>query len=248
MEEDQQNFIDVNPRPKSSAPTYNLGKKAVAEAIGTFALTFLACGVGVGGCSDTIVCIAFGAVVVIMAYSIGNISGCHINPAISLNMVIRKKIDGAEFAVYLLGQLIGGFLGSLFLGLLNHANFHNLCCNLIQPKLLRNNENKVIGEICGVFIEMFLTFFFVTIVNASTDSRFKNDKFAGLFIGIGLTLGVAAGFGFTGGSLNPFRSLGPALASIIGKEFEPIKEIWVFIVGPCLGGILAAFTYMGLFE
>ncbi len=119
---------------------------------------------------------------------------------------------------------------------------------MIQPRLLRDKENKIVGELCGLFIEMFLTFYFCTVVNGSTDSRFKFNSFAGLFIGVGLTLGVAAGFGFTGGSLNPFRSLGPALATMIGGEFEPIRQIWVFIVGPCLGAVLAGFTYMGLFE
>ncbi len=247
--EDEQNLINLDNSKKyqQHSPNYSLAKKAVAEAIGTFGLTFLACGVGVAGLTDTIVCIAFGAVVVTMAYSIGNISGCHINPAVSLNFLIRKKMDVKEFLVYLVGQLIGGFLGSLFLGLCNHADWKNLCCNLIQPRLLREKENKVVGEFCGVAVETFLTFFFLTVINGVTDSRFKHEPFAGLIIGTALTLGVAAGFGYTGGSLNPFRSLGPALATLIGGEKEPIKEVWVFILGPCLGATLAAVNYMFLF-
>lgn len=240
MKESQlKSFEQLDEERKLRKPT--LIQKAICEGIGTSAFTFLACGVAVGGLSDTEVCISFGAVAIVMSYAIGQISGCHINPAVSLNVLIRGEMQVGEFFAYIVSQLIGAIIGSLLLGLTNHADFSNLCCNLIKERLTRKSDKW--GHICGVFIEAFLTFFFIMLYNGATDKVYGNQHLAGLIFGVGLTVGVAAGYGFTGGSLNPFRSLGPALAELIDGQTEPIKEIWIFFAGPIIGSVCAAFIY-----
>lgn len=232
---------------------FSTAQKVFAEAIGTSGLTFLACGVAVGGVSNTAICIAFGAVVVMMAYCIGNVSGCHINPAISLNMFLRKQMKFSEFIAYISGQFIGSFAGSLCLGVFNRLNFSNMCCNRIQQSLYYMNEQKVYVKdfysyLDAIMIETILTFFFVMAVNGATDKNYSDGKLAGLIIGVSLMLGVSAGFGFTGGSLNPWRSLSPAICEAFSGQLEALKESFVFILGPCFGASIAAITYSSLFN
>lgn len=229
-------------------------KKGVCELMGTAALTFLACGVGVGTGDTATTCIAFGAVIVAMAYSVGNISGGHFNPAVSLNFLIRGKLKVVEFFIYIAFQFVGGFIGSCLLGLLMRAEFLNLCANMIQKKLKHwdneklKEENDAASYICALFIEILITFYFVTAINGATDEKHGNQKMAGFIIGFALTLGVAVGYGFTGGSLNPARSFGPAIAQLFESDNnQAAKEYWVFLVGPLAGGALGGLFYKLVF-
>ncbi|MBR4232273.1 MAG: aquaporin [Oscillospiraceae bacterium] len=206
-------------------------KKFFAELIGTFVLVFVACGVAaVTGCSAEanaayiLTALAFGGVIVAMAYSIGNISGCHINPAVSLAVLINGGMSFKDFICYIIAQFIGGIAGAAALmGVLGKS--YGLGCNgLFEAS---------IGK--SLIIEIILTCVFVLAILGVT-SKVENGKVAGLVIGGSLTLVHLLGIFFTGTSVNPARSLGPAL--MMGGE--ALSCVWVFIVAPLVGGALAA--------
>lgn len=209
-------------------------KKYVAEFIGTFVLVLVACGVAaVTGCngeangSYILTALAFGGVIVAMAYSIGNISGCHINPAVSIGVWINKGISTQDFIGYLVSQFLGAIAGAAVLrGLIGTS--YGLGCN----GLFEGNIAK------SLIIEIILTFIFVLAVLGAT-SKAENSSVAGLVIGGSLTLVHLMGIFFTGTSVNPARSFGPAL--MLGGE--SLSVVWVFIVAPLVGGALAAFVW-----
>lgn len=209
-------------------------KKYVAEFIGTFVLVFFGCGTAVMvGCSSEagsgylLTALAFGLVIVAMAYSIGNISGCHINPAVSIAMLISKKMDIKDFAGYVVAQCIGATAGA---GVL--AAFVGRDSGLGANGLYNGN----IG--LSLLIEVILTFVFVIAILGVT-SKVENGAVAGIVIGLSLTLVHILGIAFTGTSVNPARSLGPALLA----GGDALSCVWVFIVAPLVGGALAALCY-----
>ena len=227
----------------------NLLKKAIAECLGTFVLVFIACGVAVISKANLVATsLAFGLVIVAMAYSVGNISGCHINPAVSFAMAIRKKISWKEFMVYVTAQVVGALLGSLLLGLL-FREFSSLGGNEIQL-ILRNDELKIdaLSYVNAFVIEMILTFIFVFVIISVTDSKHGNGKIAGIVIGLTLALVHLIGISFTGTSVNPARSLGPAIFQAIGDNAESLKQVWIWILAPLAGGGLAAGAYNLFFD
>ncbi len=211
----------------------NLIKKAAAEFIGTLVLVLVACGVAaVSGCAFpeagyVATALAFGLVIVAMAYSIGNVSGCHINPAVSIAMLISGKMTVKEFIVYIVSQFVGALAGA---GLL--AYFMGSTAALGQNGLYNGDIVK------SLLIEIVLTFIFVLAILGVT-SRKENGSVAGLVIGLSLVLVHLIGIPFTGTSVNPARSFGPAL--LVGGE--ALANVWVFIVAPLIGGALAAFAY-----
>ena len=220
-------------------------KKCLAEFIGTAVLVVFGCGVAVAtGCAgnDGIVAtaLAFGLVIVAMAYSIGNVSGCHINPAVSLAMAINKKISWKDFAFYVLSQVLGAIVGSAILGLF-FGSFANLGGNAVQSVVVDRYTNGGYLAV-GLVVEIVLTFAFVFAILGVT-SRTENKAVTGVVIGLTLTLVHLLGIRLTGTSVNPARSIGPALLQMIDGEFGAIKEIWIFIVGPFVGSALAAVLY-----
>ncbi len=210
-------------------------KKYIAEFIGSLVLVLFACGVAsVSGCTGAVVntayimtAVAFGLVIVAMAYSIGNISGCHINPAVSIAMLVAKKISVKEFAGYVVAQFLGAIAGAGILSYLLDSTR-----SLGQNALFDNDIAK------SLIIEIILTFVFVLAILGVT-SRVANSNVAGLVIGGALTLVHLFGIRFTGTSVNPARSLGPAL--FVGGD--ALADAWVFIVAPLVGGVLAAVVY-----
>lgn len=227
-------------------------KKYVAELVGTFVLVLVACGVAViSGVNMIATSLAFGLVIVAMAYSIGNISGCHLNPAVSLAMLIRKQLSLKDFLFYVLSQFVGAILGSLVLGLLLRANFVALGGNEIQP-LLMNDPAGILnppfldaGSYISAFaVEVILTFIFVFAIIGATDKLHHDGKLAGLVIGLTLTLVHLLGLGFTGTSVNPARSFGPALIqALLGNNTTSLSQVWIWLLAPLAGGALAAFSY-----
>ena len=212
----------------------NALKKYIAECIGTFVLVFFACGTAcVVGCSAEngtgylLTALAFGLVIVAMAYSIGNVSGCHINPAVSLAMLISKKLNWKDFIGYVAAQCVGAILGALAL-----SAFVGVDSGLGTNALYNSNIWL------SLLIEVILTFVFVLSILGVT-SKVENSNVAGLVIGLSLTLVHILGISFTGTSVNPARSLGPAL--LVGGA--ALSNVWVFIVGPLVGGALAAGIY-----
>ena len=211
----------------------NIIKKAVAEFIGTLVLVLVACGVAaVSGCvfpeaGYVATALAFGLVIVAMAYSIGNISGCHINPAVSIAMLVSGKMSKKEFVAYIVAQFLGALAGA---GIL--AYFMGSTAALGQNGLYNNDIVK------SLVIEVVLTFIFVLAILGVTSKK-ENSAVAGIVIGLSLVLVHLLGIPFTGTSVNPARSFGPAL--LVGGE--ALANVWVFIVAPLVGGVLAALVY-----
>ncbi len=214
-------------------------KKYVSEFVGTFALTFFACGVAVVvGCSTPAGIIAtslsFGLVIVAMAYSIGNVSGCHINPAVSLAMRLTGRMDNKECAWYIVSQVLGALFGSLLLGLCL-GSFKHLGANGYGGMLPNGNEVNVW---IALAIEIILTFVFVMVILAVTSKK-ENSTVSGIVIGLTLTLIHLIGIPFTGTSVNPARSIAPALL----QGGDALIQSWLFIVAPIVGALLASFFY-----
>ncbi len=231
----------------------SLLKKAVAECIGTFVLVFVACGVAaITGGNLVATSLAFGLVIVAMAYSIGRISGCHINPAVSLAMLIAKKMTVKEFLAYVCAQIIGGFAGALLIfGVAKMAgqNLAGNACNYIVNSCqytLAGNEYVIdFGKIfAAILVEVVLTFIFVYVIFNATSEKATAPKLAGVIIGLTLTLVHLVGIGLTGTSVNPARSIATALGdAIFNGKADALAQLWVFIVAPLAGGALAAVVY-----
>ena len=214
-------------------------RKYVAEFLGTFVLVLVACGTAVvTGCGTPeggiaayfATAAAFGLVIVAMAYSIGNISGCHINPAVSIAMLVSRKMSFKDFIFYVIAQCLGAIAGAALLGVIFGFDC-GFGANAVDP-------NKLWG---GFLVEAVLTCIFVLAILGVT-SRESFSKVAGLVIGASLTLVHLLGIGITGTGVNPARSLGPA----IFKGGEALSQIWIFILAPLAGGIAAALIWMFL--
>lgn len=207
-------------------------KKYVAEFIGTFVLVFFACGTAAVVKCDTpggyfMTALSFGLVIVAMAYSIGNVSGCHINPAVSIAMLVNGKLGVKDFFGYVISQFAGAVAGAAAL-----MAFVGKESGLGTNALFENNVVKSLA------IEVILTFVFVLAIIGVT-SKASNGSVAGIVIGLSLTLVHILGISFTGTSVNPARSFGPAL--FVGGD--ALANVWVFIVAPLVGGVLAAIVY-----
>ena len=220
-------------------------KKYIAECIGTLVLVTLGCGTAMlVGCDAAsgggyiLTALAFGLVIVAMAYSIGNVSGCHINPAVSLAMLIRRQMSGKDFIGYVVAQIVGAILGTLILMLIFKTGG-------VEDMTGGYGSNGLAGvngsAISGLIVEIVLTFVFVLAICGVT-SKVENGAVAGVVIGLTLVLVHILGIGLTGTSVNPARSIGPALFA----GGDALKSLWVFIVGPLVGGALAALCYNGL--
>ena len=207
-------------------------KKYIAEFVGTFVLVLVACGVAVVTSANVVATsLAFGLVIVAMAYSIGNISGCHINPAVSLGMLITGKMNLKDFCYYVLAQFLGAIAGSVVLGLLLD-NFTTLGANGY------GNGQLASTAWIALLVEVILTFIFVTAILGVT-SKSENNSVSGIVIGLTLMLVHLLGISFTGTSVNPARSFGPALL----QGGEALSQVWVFIVAPLIGAALAGLFY-----
>ncbi len=217
-------------------------KKYLAELFGTMFLVLLACGSAVlagpsiGGLG---IGLCFGLVLVCLCYAIGNVSGCHVNPAVSFAMLLSGKMTGKDFAGYVVAQLIGAAIGGGLLYWFTQTgdafNFggvtgsNNLATNVLQP-----------GATSGMALlaEVLLTMFFVFIILAATDEKKGFGNFAGLAIGLGLGLVNIVGIPVDNCSVNPARSFGPALFSP-----DAWGDFWIMVVGPLAGAALAVVLY-----
>ena len=233
-------------------------QKYTAEFIGSFVLVFVGCGTAMTvGCDAAngggyiLTALAFGLVIVAMAYSIGNISGCHINPAVSLAMLISGKMSLTDFWAYVVFQILGSVAGAGLLQYLFSLSGKIDMTGAVDAETgeqiawgLGANGLAGVGDniAAGIIIELVLTFIFVLAILGVTDSRFKHGSFGGLVIGLALVLVHILGIGFTGTSVNPARSIGPAILA----GGDALKYLFVFIIGPLAGGALAALIYMGI--
>ena len=212
-------------------------KKYLAEMVGTMVLTLLGCGTAVSlNCgSDTAsvvgTAIAFGLAVVAMAYTIGGISGCHINPAITLGCLISKRISCKDATMYMIFQVIGAIVGAAILFALTSYDQDPAGGTTTGANSCGNH-----GVVVGLIAEIVLTCIFVLVVLGTTDAKKGAGNFAGLAIGLSLILIHLVGIHYTGTSVNPARSIGPA----IFEGGQALSDLWVFIVGPFVGAAIAA--------
>ena len=214
-------------------------KKYFAEFTGTLVLVFMGCGSAVLlGCEPAgghlAVALAFGLSIVAMAYVIGGVSGCHINPAVSLAMLLSKRMSITDFIGYVVSQVLGAIGGAALLKLVSSL------AGVDKTGGLGSNLAAGAGGIFGaILIEVILTFIFVlTILGVTADS--SKGGVAGLVIGLTLTFVHIVGIPLTGTSVNPARSIGPAIFA----KGQPLQDLWIFIVAPLVGAALAALVYM----
>lgn len=222
----------------------SLLKKALAECLGTCVLTLVACGIAVMCNNDIVMAsLGFGLVIVALAYSIGNVSGCHINPAVSLAMAIRKEITWKEFGVYVASQFVGAFVGTLLLAAFTRQ-FANLGGNEIT-RVLANHDSWELDAwsyISAFLVEVVLTFVFVFAIIGVTDGKFGNGKLGGLVIGLALVLVHLFGIQLTGTSVNPARGLSAAICQV-GEDATSAQQSWIWVLAPFAGGALSAVVY-----
>ena len=227
-------------------------KKCIAEFIGTFVLVFFACGTAALTGNVVATSLAFGLVIVAMAYSIGRISGCHINPAVSIAFLLEKKMSVKEFFAYIISQILGGVIGALVLfGILKMTayNFTGMEATIGDASNYVPGEFKAAPIFAAIFAEIILTCVFVFVILHVTDEKSEksNGLMAGLIIGLTLTLVHLVGIGITGTSVNPARSLATAITSgIFFESTEALKQVFIFILAPLAGGCLAALLHMFL--
>lgn len=222
-------------------------KKYIAELIGTFVLTFMGCGTAMlvgcaadAGCGYILTALAFGLSIVAMAYSIGNISGCHINPAVSLGVFMNGGMSAKDFGGYVVAQVCGGILAALLLaGVWSLGGVTDMTGGFGSNGLTGVNGNAI----AGCLVEIILTFIFVLVILGVTNSKYGHGSFAGLVIGLSLTFVHIVGIGLTGTSVNPARSIGPAIMAACTGNMAPISSLWVFIVAPLIGAALAALVH-----
>ena len=213
-------------------------KKYSAEFIGTFVLVFMGCGSAIflGAATEgghLAVAFAFGLSIVAMAYVIGGVSGCHINPAVSLAMFLDKRLSATDFIGYVISQTAGAIAAAALLTMFVSFGIHDM------TGALGTNGVANAGGIGGAFIiEVILTFIFVlTILGVTANERMASV--AGIVIGLTLIFVHIVGIPLTGTSVNPARSIGPALFA----GGEALANVWVFILAPMLGSLLAVIAY-----
>ena len=219
-------------------------KKFIAELIGTCVLVVFGCGTAmITGCVQwggyLLTALAFGLVIVGMAYCVGNISGCHINPAVSLAVFMNKGMSGKDFGLYVVAQCLGAWLGGGILALIfGVAEIEDATGGFGS-----NGIAGVNGSIpAALIVEFVLTYVFVLVILGVTSKKAAHGSFGGLIIGLTLVLIHIFGIALTGTSVNPARSFGPALCAAIAGNIEPLKVLWIFIVGPLAGAAFAAIT------
>lgn len=222
-------------------------KKYIAEFIGTLTLVTLGCGTAMlvgcnaaAGSGYLLTALAFGLVIVGMAYCVGNISGCHINPAVSLGVLMSKGMSVKDFIGYVIAQCLGALAGAgLLAAIFGLGGVADMTGGFGSNGLAGVGGNAA----AGLLVEIVLTFFFVLTILGVTSKKAGHGSFGGLIIGLTLVLVHILGIGLTGTSVNPARSFGPALVALFTGNAAPISVLWVFIVGPFVGAALAAIVY-----
>ncbi len=228
-------------------------KKYIAEFIGTAVLVVFGCGSAVAAntlvgalelpgeasalaLTTLLIAFAFGLVIVAMAYSVGNVSGCHINPAVSFGMLVAGRMSVSEFIGYVISQVLGGIVGAVILLILVGSGT-GLGSNGYAAA-------SALGAGAGVcfLVEVILTFVFLMAILGVT-SKPEFGSVAGIVIGLTLTLVHIFGIPFTGTSVNPARSLGPAIVNAVTGDPASLSQVWLFIVAPLVGAGLAALVY-----
>lgn len=216
--------------------------KYFAEFIGTFVLVLIGCGSAVIAGSQIGflgISMAFGLAVLVMVYAIGNISGCHINPAITISMLVAGKISGKDTVGYLVAQFLGGIVGAVILYFVASGKAdYSLAVNGLGQNGYGDLSPMKYGMGAAFLAEVVLTFIFLIVIFGATSPKAPGG-FAGVAIGWSLAMIHMVGIPITGTSVNPARSFGPAL--IVGGE--ALSQVWLFLLAPIIGGVIAALVW-----
>jgi aquaporin Z len=225
---------------------YKLYQKILAEFLGTALFVFgvISSCIMFGGVISLLSCAFMGGVII---YLFGRVSGAHFNPAISLALFIRQKLSAMELGLYILAQILGSILGCVFLGLIRKGKFKEMAGNEIAEYLIFTAGGVKKNAWCyisALINEIINTFILVMFILASCE----RDNYLGPTLGLAFAMTlislIAIGGNISSCSLNPARSFGPALVQVMaGGSKNPIKQIWIYLVGPFLGGIIAAFVW-----
>ncbi len=222
-------------------------RKYFAECIGAFILVFIGCGTAmlvgcdsVNGSGYILTAFAFGLAIVVIAYGVGNISGGHVNPAVSLAVLINGGMTVTDFVGYVIAQCIGAFAGA---GVLDLIFSTGKVCDKTGGFGTNGLGGVSDSVAAGFIVEIILTCLFVMTILGVTSKKQSHGSFGGLVIGLTLTAIHIIGIGLTGTSVNPARSLGPALIAAIEGNSDPIGVVYVFILAPMIGAAIGAFVY-----
>ncbi|HEY0087991.1 MAG TPA: aquaporin Z [Candidatus Lokiarchaeia archaeon] len=223
-------------------------KKYLAELLGTFTLTFMGCGsatiAGVLGFGILGIALVFGFTLLALVYAIGPISGCHVNPAVTVAMFIRKKIEKMDAIIYIIAQCIGAILGALVLFIIaSGLPGYSLAVNGLGQNGYDSQSPGGYSLVAGFVAEVTLTAIFLLVIFGATSEKAPKG-FAGLAIGVALFVVHMVGIPITGTSVNPARSLGPAV--VVGGI--ALVQLWLFWVAPLIGAILIALIWKFLLE
>jgi len=222
-------------------------KKYLAELLGTFVLIFLGTGTAVAAGSHVGflgIALAFGLSVLVMVYAIGPISGCHLNPAVTVAMLVNGKIASKDAILYIVVQCIGAVIASaLLLAIMTGQPGYSLAADGLGQNGYGVASPGGFSLVSGLIAEIVLTFTFLMVIFGAT-SKATPPGFAGIAIGLGLTLMLLMCIPITGASLNPARSLGPAVVA----GGTALSQLWLFIIAPVIGAVIAALVWRSLFE
>ena len=218
---------------------YRLSQKILAELLGTMLFVYGVCANCVFNPGYSIVCSGFMGGVII--YIFGRISGAHFNPAVSLALFLRHKLSAMELGLYIIAQIVGGFIGAVLVGLCRRGKYKTLGANAV---VFDESDKDGWYYMSPFLFEIFGTFILIMFILASCE----RDNYLGPTLGFAfsITLVAISGIGgmVSGCSLNPARSFGPALLQVMaGGSSLPMKHIWIYIVGPLLGAVIAAFLW-----
>jgi aquaporin Z len=242
MAEELEKRINEIPEPPPATPEINPMKKYIAELIGTMVLVLMGCGSAViagYAVGNVGIAFAFGLAVLAMVYAIGSVSGCHINPAISISMLVAGKLSIKDTVFYVVFQCIGAVIGAgLLLAILSGNSGYSLVANGLGQNGYGSASPASYPLVSALVAEIVLTFIFVLVVHGSTHERVPKG-FAGLAIGLTLVLIHLVAIPIDGTSVNPARSLGPAV--FVGGT--ALSQLWLFWVAPIIGGIIAAVVW-----
>ncbi len=221
-------------------------KKYVAECIGTFVLVFMGCGSAVFAGSKigfVGIAFAFGLSVLAMVYAIGGISGCHINPAISISMLAAGKMKLKDTVGYVIVQCLGAAVAAVLVYVIaSGAPGYSVMINGLGQNGYDVASPAGFSLVSGLMAEIALTFLFLLVIFGSTSDKVPKG-FAGISIGLSLVLIHLVGIPITGTSVNPARSLGPAVVLGVIGEFTALSQLWLFWVAPIIGGLLASVVW-----
>ena len=228
----------------------SLGRRSLAELLGTFWLVFGGCGAAVlsaafpnVGIGFVGVALAFGLTVLTMAFAIGNISGCHLNPAVTVGLVAGRRFPVSELPAYIVAQVVGGIAGAGVLYVIASGKAGFLVSAGLASNGYADHSPGGYSLLACLVAEVVLTFMFLMIILGATDRRAPSG-FAPIAIGLGLTLIHLIGIPVTNLSVNPARSTGPAV--FVGGW--ALEQLWLFWVAPPVGALIAGVVYPALFE